>query len=290
MSSSVAEVAKPNPLPVPANYANSINQHYPAAQPTPMYPPGMQPHSNTNSQPIVAKAKVTLPPENMVEMPAQARPSTRPPKATTKIPSLPVEMPEDNLASVNMQLSGLKFGNDEFDFLASENPSGSSNQPEPIAVASEPEAPVANESVVTPASSAMPHHAGQYSNVNAAYHQPPPSQQQIHQQQPAVQPQHHQPTQSLHQQPTQPQPQQPQATPSQHTTHTPPQHHQPTRPHQVGRMVRSKTPRLLRNSSSSNKVCQAHMATLITAATAAHCPATAAERPSRATPPLRMLA
>lgn len=40
MNSGVGEVSKPAPLPMQANYASNINQHYPPAQAAPMYPPG----------------------------------------------------------------------------------------------------------------------------------------------------------------------------------------------------------------------------------------------------------
>lgn len=109
----------------PSSYGNSYSTSQNA-----MFSSAINNSATQTASNSLPKPRVNFHPDDGVQMPSQAKPSTKPPKPTTKIPSSAVEMPEDPMAALNMQLSGLKFGVDGFDFLPDASSSSiSSNGP-----------------------------------------------------------------------------------------------------------------------------------------------------------------
>lgn len=77
-------------------------------------------NSASTSKPGVIMPGMMPPVTGQTQRPKQTRPRPQP---TSKIPQSAVEMPEDAMSAINMQLTGLKFGSEGFDFMAEPNKS-----------------------------------------------------------------------------------------------------------------------------------------------------------------------
>ena len=122
------------------NYPGSVTSGsapYSAPQHSSIFSSGLQndvsrslnSNMNNNSSSKADKPGVILP---GVVPPAGQRPKparSKAPPTSSKIPESAVEMPEDAMGSLNLQLSGLKFGTEGFDFIPEPNKSTPSVMP-----------------------------------------------------------------------------------------------------------------------------------------------------------------